>query len=736
MPNHRPSLSNLSIPSAQSDSQFDDLPEGLSSARSNNGSPGGPDEEPRLKRRSLSNRSRSPTKSDDEQHGLPRMRADFKPTHRVNASASSSADLAGRWPLEDVIDYHADQSQYPPAQHQSVFASQDDLSFNQERFGQSDDSLMRYPTMSEQGISYAEDTSDSARLTSNMAFQPNSRSTDRTHYSPSQNSPLSRSLTRGQSLLKNAAREFKRASVRVVNLASQDQSSNGAVLLDDEGPVDDAMDGSTSYAVHPHAEPNPGQSLGIFGPNHRLRKLARSALLYRWTEPAILVLIIAYVVILSIQSAPSVFSHPRPAGPGYFNTWEDTVLFIMMILFTLEAAARIIVSGLYQNQNYGAKQPLSARIRKRLSYNALSDQFSMGPKDLRYDLNKQNYGQQASQDRHQYSSSSSILQKRAASAANNLLQDTPFRLAVERQRAATAGHSAYLRHSWNRIDLLAIFCFWISFGLSMAGVESEKELYIFRALSVLRAVRLLTFTSGTTVRDLERWECILMYLADYLAIAQEGWSAASKCRVFCGIRHDLVQVCQLHRLEPACLSYRSIIGIQSFKGSFRRECVWIDPENAANFSTGQTCGGSILPDGNQTSFFNEFSDVSVNTSAKGYLCPVGQLCIEGENPYNGTVSYDNIAAAALQIVVIISNNNWTPPMYDMMDADYFVSCLFFIICLLVINFWLLNMFVAVITNTFASIVDETKHSAFASSASVILSPRQHSSDILAGLCSS
>ena len=67
-------------------------------------------------------------------------------------------------------------------------------------------------------------------------------------------------------------------------------------------------------------------------------------------------------------------------------------------------------------------------------------------------------------------------------------------------------------------------------------------------------------------------------------------------------------------------------------------------------------------------------------------------------------------------MIIISNNNWTPPMYDMMDADYFVSCVFFIICLLVINFWLLNMFVAVITNTFASIVDETKHSAFASSA--------------------
>lgn len=53
-------------------------------------------------------------------------------------------------------------------------------------------------------------------------------------------------------------------------------------------------------------------------------------------------------------------------------------------------------------------------------------------------------------------------------------------------------------------------------------------------------------------------------------------------------------------------------------------------------------------------------------------------------------------------------------MYDMMDADFFVSCLYFIACLIVLNYWLINMFVAVITNTFGSIMDNTKQSAFAS----------------------
>jgi hypothetical protein len=54
-----------------------------------------------------------------------------------------------------------------------------------------------------------------------------------------------------------------------------------------------------------------------------------------------------------------------------------------------------------------------------------------------------------------------------------------------------------------------------------------------------------------------------------------------------------------------------------------------------------------------------------------------------------------------------------------MDAEYYASCAFFIVCLLVLNFWLLNILVAVITNTFAEIMDETKHSAFAVSSALV-----------------
>lgn len=51
-------------------------------------------------------------------------------------------------------------------------------------------------------------------------------------------------------------------------------------------------------------------------------------------------------------------------------------------------------------------------------------------------------------------------------------------------------------------------------------------------------------------------------------------------------------------------------------------------------------------------------------------------------------------------------------MYDMMDSEFFISCFFFIVCIIVLNFWLINLFVAVITNTFTAIRKDTNKSAF------------------------
>lgn len=94
------------------------------------------------------------------------------------------------------------------------------------------------------------------------------------------------------------------------------------------------------------------------------------------------------------------------------------------------------------------------------------------------------------------------------------------------------------------------------------------------------------------------------------------------------------------------------------------------------------------------------------------------LSQEGQNPNNGQMSFDNVPAALLQVVIVASANTWTTIMFNMQDSEYFLSALYFIACLVTLNFWLINLFVAVITNTFASIREQTSRSAFGSDRSV------------------
>jgi hypothetical protein len=159
----------------------------------------------------------------------------------------------------------------------------------------------------------------------------------------------------------------------------------------------------------------------------------------------------------------------------------------------------------------------------------------------------------------------------------------------------------------------------------------------------------------------------------------------------------------------------AIVGIQSFKSSFRRTCVWIDPEGKNNYSSGeQFCGGYLdNVTGAEMPWLDHFGNPSTSSKAKGYLCPQGSLCMEGQNPYNGTQSFDNIVQSLELVFVIMSSNTFTDLLYNTTDSDYLAAALYFAFGLVILSLWLVNLLVAVITHSFQVIREESKRSAFA-----------------------
>ncbi|EJT98090.1 hypothetical protein DACRYDRAFT_118858 [Dacryopinax primogenitus] len=507
----------------------------------------------------------------------------------------------------------------------------------------------------------------------------------------------------------------QRLGTRGEEVVKQRESMRGRSLEPEDGERETTPPEreEPAYDVHERLR---GTTLCLFGPRNYVRRKMHDFLLWRWTEPMILVLIIANVIILTIQAVPNVYATPREAG--FFGTWEDFALFGLFVVFTLEALARILVSGLILDpetplRSLWAPFPDSSRVTEQGTLHRFRTRFKQVidlPHRSASGRNLSRVGTNSSVGEKSGTSSSTTLNGNVYANGNtyatpaqrkvymenpsstalmgSLRQiETPFQAAVRRQNVLSLQSRPYLRHAWTRIDAIAVVSFWIMFGLAVSGLETgpTQHIFIFRALSVLRAARLLTITSGTTtiLNSLKRAGPLLVNVAFFVLFA---------------------------------MILFSIIGVQSFRGNFRRSCVLIanlTDTGPLNISLPQLCGGQIdAVTLNVTSYWTA-DNVQRPEPPKGFICPLGSICQEGtSNPNGNSQSFDNIFAAAMQVIIVASANTWSTVMYDMMDADFFVSCLFFIVCIIVLNFWLINMFVAVITNSFAATRAETAKSAF------------------------
>lgn len=228
-----------------------------------------------------------------------------------------------------------------------------------------------------------------------------------------------------------------------------------------------------------HSNPLKGNSLGIFPPENKIRKKLCELLVHPVTEPAILVLIVIQTVLLAVDSAPSVYNDPRSRHWG--TSKIDYALFVLFVIYTLEIIVRMIVSGFIFNADEYSTLDHNLTLRQALM--AKSRSF--------------------------FTPQRSLSTKKTAIAAEPQpsifrtftgLQEQPDVLGSSRQQQRVRlARRAYLRHSFNRVDFVAVVSFWTSFALTLANVESHRHVYVFRMLSCLRILRLLNLTSGTSV---------------------------------------------------------------------------------------------------------------------------------------------------------------------------------------------------------------------------------------------
>lgn len=323
---------------------------------------------------------------------------------------------------------------------------------------------------------------------------------------------LSRSLSTSSaaSPLTRAGTMMRKMSQRVVNLSNEPDPVEPAVRRQPESRQD-VLEGPPSFPAmeaYAHDEPqrtspevekarplvsatqaqdewqqntNPlrGKALGIFSADNWLRLWLCEVLVHPVTEPVILVLIVIQTILLAIDSAPGLPSNH--SVKGWQPSWFHIALLILFIIYTFEICARCIVSGFIKNpddystvsQNVGIRKILLDRIRKIFMPNKRQATLHPGRAlDPQQSVIHTFTGMQVQGDGRGHS---------------------------RQQQRIRLARRAFCRHSFNRLDFLAVVSFWISFVLEIVQVEQRRHIYVFRMLSCLRILRLLGLTSGTSV---------------------------------------------------------------------------------------------------------------------------------------------------------------------------------------------------------------------------------------------
>lgn len=424
--------------------------------------------------------------------------------------------------------------------------------------------------------------------------------------------------------------------------------------------------------------PNPlkGNSLGIFAPENPLRKWLCDLLVSRWTEPLILVLIVLQAVLLAVESAPDVFMEGNGRPDRWGGTRIDWAIFGLFVVFTLEIIARIIVSGFIINAVDYAPVGSKRRIRERVA-----EQYR-----VIFQPQRQRSIRQPRQEQ---------FAPTAFARSLTMMQGPAVSGTLEEQQRLHLARRAFLRHGFNRLDFIAVVSFWISFILSVTGLESRHHIYVFRMLSCLRIIRLLALTKGNLIilRSLKKAAPLLVRVSFLMGFF---WLLFA------------------------------IIGVQSFKSSLSRQCTWLNPEDPANSSASYTpsmsfCGGYLNATTGATEPWVYSTNGSLSSSdlqrgagtAKGFTCPRGSICLQQDNPYNGTVNFDDIGHSLELVFVIMSANTFSDLMYYTISSDFLPAALFFGAGIIIMMLWMTNLLIAVITASFQVIREESKASAFA-----------------------
>ncbi|KAF5282496.1 hypothetical protein FQR65_LT14266 [Abscondita terminalis] len=251
------------------------------------------------------------------------------------------------------------------------------------------------------------------------------------------------------------------------------------------------------------------------------------------------------------------------------------------------------------------------------------------------------------------------------------------------------GAGSYLADSWNRLDLFIVFAGAIEYclleNMNLSAIRTIRVLRPLRAINRIPSMRILVMLLLDTLPMLGN-VLLLCFFVFFIfgIIGVQLWQGILRQRCYIPKGSNLT-------LPEGVSHYYIVSQDQEFICSKKdhsgmHQCSDLPAYKIGNVTCNLTYTQGQDPTIHGCVNWNQYYEV----------------CLEwGDNPFQGTISFDNIGLAWVAIFLVISLEGWTDIMYYVQDAHSFWDWIYFVLLIVIGSFFMINLCLVVIATQFS-----------------------------------
>ncbi|XP_011298535.1 voltage-dependent T-type calcium channel subunit alpha-1H isoform X1 [Fopius arisanus] len=267
------------------------------------------------------------------------------------------------------------------------------------------------------------------------------------------------------------------------------------------------------------------------------------------------------------------------------------------------------------------------------------------------------------------------------------------------------GKGTYLADSWNRLDFFIVaagaleYCLNVE-NMNLSAIRTIRVLRPLRAINRIPSMRILVMLLLDTLPMLGNVLLLCFFVFFIFGIVGvQLWEGILRQRCFLKALPNV----KYPELLSDEYSIRSrIYDLEKYFEYQGQDYICSKPDdngmhtcdNLPPLKFGDiVCNSTAVPNSNVT-FITNTTCVNWNyyyTECKG----------QGNNPFQGTISFDNIGLAWVAIFLVISLEGWTDIMYYVQDAHSFWDWIYFVLLIVIGSFFMINLCLVVIATQFS-----------------------------------